>query len=103
MRPIGRLGAGIAGIGALVACCALGPAAILAGLGVAAAGLGLGAWIAVAVGILIAAAGARLALARGRAGRSPACALRPPVARIDGSHDDPTASRARAHEQTGSQ
>lgn len=79
MRDLGRLGAGLAGVGALVVCCALGPAAILAGLGAAAAGLGLGAWIAVAAGILIACAGALLTLARRREGRPRGCAESSPA------------------------
>ena len=73
MRALGRLGAGLAGIGAFAVCCALGPAAILAGLGVAAAGPGVAAWIGVAAGILILGVGARWALAR-RRDRPRACA-----------------------------
>lgn len=66
MRAIGPLGVRPAGIGAFVACYALGSAAILGGLGVAAAGLGLGAWIAVAAGILTVGVGARSMLSRRR-------------------------------------
>ena len=64
MKGFARLGAGLGAIGAVIACCALGPAAILAGLAVAAAGLGLGAWIIVAAGILIGGVGARAMLSR---------------------------------------
>jgi hypothetical protein len=81
MRALGRLGAGLAGVGAFVVCCALGPAAILGGLGVAAAGLGVGAWIAVGGGIFIVGLGARSALAR-RRGRARACS--------ESSRADPT-------------
>jgi hypothetical protein len=71
----------LAGASAFAVCCALGPATILAGLGVAAAGLGLGAWIAVGAGILIVGSGAHSALV-GRRGRVRAC--------VEFSRADPT-------------
>lgn len=99
MRPLSSLGAGIVGAGALVACCALGPAAILAGVGVALAGLGLGAWIAAAVGVTIAIFG--VARTRTRAGRGTACAQGLDAAAE--SQLDPVVSRADPHERTGQQ
>ena len=99
MRPLSSLGAGIASAGVLVACCALGPAAIAAGVGVTVAGLGLGAWIAVVVGVAIATSGFALARARPSAGRGAACAPR-----SDGAPEsqlDPVVSHADSHERSG--
>lgn len=80
MRVPGRLGAELAGIGVVVACCALGPAAILAGVGVAVAGLGVGAWIAIIAGLLLAAAGTLLAvIRRRRPSRRASCSLAGPT------------------------
>ena len=81
MRTFGRLGAGLAGIGVVVACCALGPAAILAGVGVAVAGLGVGAWSAIAAGVVLVAVGVVIANTqrrRRRADPGASCAVAAP-------------------------
>ena len=81
MRTFSRLGAGLAGIGVVVACCALGPAAILAGVGVAVTGLGVGAWSAIAAGVVLVAVGAVIAniqRRRRRAGPGASCSVAGP-------------------------
>ncbi|MGE3795506.1 MAG: mercury transporter [Dehalococcoidia bacterium] len=86
MRSVGRLATGLAASGVLVICCALGPAAIVAGLAMGLGGLGLGVWMVVGAGILVAGAGALGAsLRRRRVGTT--CASRPPVTATEGERD----------------
>jgi membrane protein implicated in regulation of membrane protease activity len=66
-RP-GPLAGGLLAGALLVACCALGPVVVVAGIAGALTGIGTASWVLVGAGLLVAATGAAL-LQRRRAAR----------------------------------
>jgi hypothetical protein len=52
-RRLGALAAGLVGGAVIVACCALGPASVAAGLASALAGVSLGRWLAAVGGLTL--------------------------------------------------
>jgi type IV secretory pathway TrbD component len=67
-RP-GPLAGGLLAGALLVACCALGPAVVAAGIVGALTGLGTASWLVAGIGLGVAATGAALMLQRRRAAR----------------------------------